>query len=322
MDINMNIAYSINDKYVGYCLVSICSLLANNNGRDVTIHILYEELQEGSIKRISEFVNNKGGKIAFHRIKESSVEGLILANWPKSAWYRVFLPIILGQEIDRVLYLDSDTVISGPISELFDMDLNGHSLAGCLDIMTLEDEIFHRLEYPKESGYICSGVLMMNLDYFRKNDLTFKIMSYARENATKLKYPDQDAINYVCHDSKSLLPLKFETMNSYFRNDAFIAAHRNEFAGMIEDPRIIHYAGCPPWFIETNTHIYSNLFWKYARDVGGVKLLHFSKGITIPKNIVKFLLGKIGVARYSSHCKINLKKFIIENNISIQKRQT
>lgn len=315
----MDIAYSINEKYVNYCLVSICSLLKNNKASLVRIHILYDDLSADAISRITHFVTQRGGEIQFHKIDDSAVAGLILQHWPKSAWYRIFLPTILDKKVHRVLYLDSDTVVSGPISDLFEIDMSDKSLAGCLDIITLQDEVFSRLNYPRDKGYICSGVLLMNLDYFRANNLSKSILDFARSNSDILVHPDQDAINYVCRDSKMLLPLKYETMDSYFRNEQFVAANKKDFAGMIEDPRIIHYAGCPPWFIETNTHIYSNLFWSYASEVGGVKLLHFSKGITILKNIVKFGLGKMGVNRYSAHCKINLKRFVRHHGITLKK---
>jgi len=245
------------------------------------------------------------------------VKGLILNDWPRSAWYRIFLPFILGEEVHRVLYLDSDTVVSGSLKDLFQMNMVGRSLAGCVDLMTLDDEIFERLNYPKSSGYICSGVLLMNLDYFREHGITEKILAYARENASILRYPDQDAINYICRNTKILLPLKYETMNSYFRSEEFVRRYKDDFPGMINDPRIIHYAGCPPWFLETNVHPYIHLFWHYAKEVGGIKLEHFSRGMTIPKNIIKYLLGRLGVKKYSCHCKINIKRFARRNNIRL-----
>lgn len=314
----MDIAYSINEKYVNYCLVSVCSLLSNNKPSSVRIHILYDDLSDSALSRINDFISKRGGEVRFHKIDDAVVADLILQNWPKSAWYRIFLPQILGSDIHRVLYLDSDIVVSGSISELFEIDMTDISLAGCLDVITLQDEVFSRLNYSKDKGYICSGVLLMNLDYFRNHGLTKAILDFARNNSNLLIHPDQDSINFVCQDSKLLLPLKYETMDSYFRSREFIEAHKADFPGMIEDPRIIHYAGCPPWFIETNTHIYSKLFWRYASEVDGVELLHFSKGITILKNIVKFLLGKIGVERYSSHCKIRVNGFVKKYGIALK----
>lgn len=312
---NMDIAYSINEKYVGYCLVSVCSLLDNNRGCRINIHILYDSLLPDSINRIRDFIAQRGGNVVFHEVAEESVSGLILNSWPQSAWYRIFLPQILGEDVERVLYLDSDTIVSGPIAELFEMDMNGKSLAGCVDVMTLNDEVFTRLGYHKSLGYICSGVLLINLDYFRIHNITQEILSYAKKNAEVLKYPDQDAINYICRDTKLLLPLKYETMNSYFRNDEFVNLYHDQFADMIADHRIIHYAGCPPWFIETSVHPFTNLFWHYAKQVCGIKMCHFSSGMTILKNIVKFILGKVGVDKYNGHCKLSVRKFAKKHHI-------
>lgn len=313
----MDIAYSIDENYVGYCLVSICSLLENNTDETITVHILYDDLSVGSINRIKQFFYGRNGNVKFHQIDSSMVKGLILNDWPRSAWYRIFLPNLLEPEVDRVLYLDCDTIVAGSLSELFDLDMAENSLAGCVDIMTLDNSVYERLGYASSKGYICSGVLLLNLDYFRKYDLTNRILSFARENSFILKSPDQDAINYICQDSKILLPLKYETMNSYFRNDEFVNLYKDEFKDMILDPRIIHYAGCPPWFIETNVHIYSSLFWKYARIVGGIKMLHFSKGLYIIKNSIKYALGRLGYSKYSDHCKINATKFAHKHNINI-----
>jgi len=57
----MDIAYSIDEKYVGYCLTSIASLLDNNQNDDVIIHILFDDLSDSAVSRISDFMAKRGG---------------------------------------------------------------------------------------------------------------------------------------------------------------------------------------------------------------------------------------------------------------------
>ena len=301
----MDIAYSISESYTDYCLVSLYSLFANNQNEPIRIHILCDNLSEKAKAKLTTFVHSQNGEIRYYIIPDEKIRDLALNGWTKYAWYRLFLPELLGTEIQTILYLDTDIIISGAIKELFELDLTAHSIAGCQDIMSFSDSIYSRLGYPKEFSYICSGVLLINLTYFRQNDLSSQIINFAKNNPDIIQFPDQDAINCVCHSSMKLLPLKFNILPPFFTNQTFINAHREEVKEMLHDPRIIHYAGCAPWIHESVPHYFESEFWKYASIIGGIRKKKLITGMALIKHRVKQILGIMQIPAYK---RFNPKK--------------
>lgn len=169
----------------------------------------------------------------------------VSSNWPAAIWDRILIPEILPKSVDRVLYLDCDVVVNDSLDDLFTMSLDSKSVAGCLDTQDYDMEVFHRLGYERRLRYICTGVLLMNLKYWRTNNLKSQILEYAV--GRNLKFPDQDAINHVCCNSKIVLSPMYGVLVTYFRNKKFMKEHYKLLPLLLASPQIIHYAGYQPW---------------------------------------------------------------------------
>ena len=129
--------------------------------------------------------------------------------WSKYTWYRVYLPELLPKSVGRVLYLDCDVCVTDQLDELFDMDMEEKAIAGVLDPESYSDSVYDRLGYSSDKKYICAGVLMMNIHYWRKADISEKVLDYGKTYPEKTLFPDQDAINVICQDVKVILSPKY-----------------------------------------------------------------------------------------------------------------
>lgn len=295
----IDVAYAINEAYVDYCLVSMLSVITNNPQSRISFHILTDGLSTSAKSRLRQTHKQHIDDVFIYEIDESKINNLELAKFNRNIWLRIFLPELVDENIQRILYLDTDTIVCGDISELFSMDLTGCSLAGCMDYMGFSDDVYKRVGYPRKYGYNCSGVMVMNLDYFRENNLTKKILDYARSHAETLKFPDQDAINCVCHETMKLLPLKYDILSPFLSDADFIAQHKSEVKEILTDPKIIHYAGCNPWRKESRTkHYYESEFWNYAKQIGDIRREWSKSGVELLKRIIMMVLGQLGVSRY------------------------
>ena len=262
-----HIAFCVNDEYSDYIRVPIKSIIDNLADSEdyYEIYILSEFISSRRTKRLLELNKlSKNINIQICIINNYKLKGLKTSNWDISAWYRILLPEILSKEITKVLYLDADTLVLKNLSCLFSMDMINKSIAAVIDYQNLFNIVFDRCGYEKTKGYICSGVMMMNLSYWRENNLTEKIISWAMENENKLRCPDQDAINYICRDSKIILPMKYGIMDSFLTNPIF---QENGYSAQIKDciynPVIIHYNGKTPWYKEYKKHTFNKEWEKY-----------------------------------------------------------
>lgn len=280
----IHIAFCVNEVYFQYISVTIRSIAENVKDKICTIHVLTDIANDKVFRRLRDsFQEFDNIVIRIYTISDESISDL-KSTWSIYAWYRVLLPLYLAKDIIRVLYLDADTVVVGDLAPLFSIDMDGVAVAGVTDPKTFEKGTFDRCGYDPEKRYICSGVLLMNLDYWRKHNLTDTIIRWARDNNDIIKFPDQDAINVICQDNKFLLPLKYGIINDFFLNEyGFIPPYKSELLECIDAPVIIHYAGQAPWKREIANHLMQDR-WLYYND----RLRYPAKRVYITKGWLFF----------------------------------
>ena len=150
--------------------------------------------------------------------------------------------------MEKVLFLDADTLVLGELRELFSIDMEKCAVAGCLDPLHFTADTYTRLGYDPELGYINAGALLINLDLWRKMCLTDEIIHYVRGHEVIIKYKDQDSINYVCRKNKKLLPLKYGMMDCFLSDNwPWPDIYSEELKECRLHPGIIHFAGNAPW---------------------------------------------------------------------------
>ena len=172
----------------------------------------------------------------------------------QTACYRLFIPDLLEDE-SRCLYLDCDTVICHPLTELYDTYMGSASIAGVTDRLCLKEDQVRRME--KEWGvapgyYINAGVILMNLERMRDSGNVRHALELAYK--TPFQYVDQDVLNQIYQGEVMLLPKQYNLCPKDNLQD--MKAFRMllpEYAGLfsdeaLTDPVIVHYIGNnKPW---------------------------------------------------------------------------
>lgn len=276
---HLDIVFCINDRYVPFVSVSIKSIADNNKSEKVRVHILTDNITKKSRNRLlSEFSDSDNPEIIFYYIDDSSLQGL--QAWSKYTWYRLLLPSVLPADIDKVLYLDTDTLICGKLTDLFATDITNYAVAGVIDPIHFHDEAYLRCAYPSEKGYLCAGVLLVNLDFWRKNQLQKTLLEWAHRHPD-IKFHDQDCINTVCQDHKLFLPLKYGVIDALFSEEKiYTSTCLDEIEESISHPVIIHYAGKAPWFKDAADHFMSSRWHECNRSLKNpARLTYKSTGL-------------------------------------------
>ncbi len=192
--------------------------------------------------------------IYLHVNEKLYVNCLAWGHVSREAFYRISIPDLLHRSIKKALYLDSDMIIKGDLSELWQ---NGQLKYYCLG--AVEDPVgFAGITLPPGYKYFNSGVLLMNLDEWRKNNISSKVLQFIEENPSKIMWWDQDALNAVLYDQ--WFPLDYKWNYQVFR-----------MAHLAIDPVIIHYnTHVKPWngetYLKEEYYYYRNrLRWQAPR---------------------------------------------------------
>lgn len=186
----------------------------------------------------------------------------------KETYFKLLIPEVIPKEIDRLLYIDVDIIINGEIRGLYNTDLKGKLLAVHEDYFVNRFELEHKKELGLgENGlYFNAGVMLFNLEKFRKIYDKQKIFDYIDKNKAIIKYHDQDIFNGLFNSDIIVYGEEYNSFSKYKNMLDYVKYH----LGIRGKKNVIHYAGLKPWN-DRYFGKYYKLFWKYA-EIAGVTL--------------------------------------------------
>lgn len=269
----INILVTPSDNYTMPCGVMFYSACVNNPQGSLHFFVVTDgEFTEESKNKLRQTVEPFDNKIDFCIVDEdviSQAANVACVYYPRYVFYRLLAFKFLPSDIDRILYLDCDIIIRKPLQELWNIDVSSYGIAGVPDVFEGNIAHYNRLEYPSQEGYFNAGVILMNLQYWRSNDIEKQVIAILNEQHDKLKFHDQDVLNLVFHDSKLRLPIKFNVQSGFYYKKQFYGFEYNKYKAELEEgrvaPVILHLCGSQPWS-KGCTHPLKDEFFKYQKE--------------------------------------------------------
>ena len=265
MSNKINIAYTPDDNYINLTIVSMQSVIENNKDCDIEFIIGYSKLSNHSLSKLKWMESNKNCSIRFVKIDEADFQGMTVSCWVTiQAWFRIKIPE-LCPDLDKILYLDCDTLINDSIINLWNIDLKNNYLAAVKDIINVDKHI-KRLKM-EDNYYFNSGVLLLNCVKFREDDVFHKIKDITKSNLYDILYCDQDTLNIIADSKKIDLEKKYNYMELWNNNGYFeyFDEEEKEYIKARNNPVIIHMVGTKPTH-KACKHSYLDSWWKYAKE--------------------------------------------------------
>ena len=212
MSETIHICYALTDTsgaYASILAASVKSVLANTREK-LHIHILLDDtVSDGSRCYISDTVYRCAQRISFYKMRdelsgeldyiERTIDKRHLKRYGIAVIYRLLLWQVMPQEVNKVIYLDCDTIVNMDISSLWHRPCY-HSIGAALDLVikTLPgtNALCEKGVLDKEC-YLNSGVLMMQRSglWSKLTDSVNSIVSFL-DRFPETGYPDQDILNY------------------------------------------------------------------------------------------------------------------------------
>lgn len=133
----------------------------------------------------------------------------------KVGMHKIFLPDTL-KELDKVIYMDGDTLVLKDLRELFDIDVSTVYAA------VAKDGIFYR--FPKEMAeigldkrgfYFNSGVMLYNLKLQRQDNVVAKLVEYVKTHEDF--FGDQDVLNVVFGSKLRLMSYRYNCISTFLK---------------------------------------------------------------------------------------------------------
>ena len=186
-----------------------------------------------------------------------------------ATYFRLFIAELLPAEYERVIYLDSDIVVTGDLAALWESDLAGHPLGAVVDPLRTEDDHhdrFTKLGLPRDAAYFNGGVLVLDLRQWRERGLTRRLTAFAVANPHKLTWADQDVLNALLHDDHQPLAMEWNLQ----RRMCHMLPHElglsiPDYLRLRRAPKIVHFTeALKPWSYRDG-HPFAHLYFRYLK---------------------------------------------------------
>lgn len=261
----MNISLCTDENFVIPALVCLTSIFENNKDEDVRAYILTDGISELSREKFSQLSQCYHQEIQVLDIDKRYFDGLTVnERFPVSMYYRFLLPDMLPNE-HKILYLDCDIIVRHSLRTFYDTNLNDMALAAVVG-ESCDDIVFENL-LQITSKYFNSGVLLMNLDYWRQHDTTKALIRWVADNPDKCSLPDQNALNKVLEGKVVYVDYTYNFQEWWFRKSLVHYMHFSKWEKIrkvSKDPVVVHFCEAEkPWFMECKNPFQSE-FLKYA----------------------------------------------------------
>lgn len=235
----INIAFSINDNHCLYVFFTISMIKKYTNNLD--IFVLHTDLSDKSKDRLKT-LETESVNIHFVTIDRDLFSNLPLTldGITIETYYRYLLPEILV-DCDKVIYLDSDLLIRCDVTELWDIDLSQHYLAGVNEIDIINRFPDHKLKlgFDLDELFINAGVLVCNLQKMRQDKITHHLFTETERLKDIMLFQDQDVINIALKGKIAELPLAYNYTVEAMEKDLL----------SLDEIKVIHYNSqiAKPW---------------------------------------------------------------------------
>ena len=247
----INICVACDDNYSKYAGVVIASALANASPDEyICAYVLDGGISDEHKSQILSLTSICPSEIVFVPIDEKLFEDYKKVKTHDyisvATYYRLKLPSLLPN-VKRVIYFDCDFVINSSLRELFNTDMGDCAIAGVRDI--------DKRKIAVNPTYVNAGMLVMDIENMRKQDLENKFLEWTKEHSLTIKLGDQEIINEVLKGKIKIVDDEWNVQSSNFTN-------RSSYT---QNPKAIHFvARKKPWHFASFSY-HRPLYFKYLQ---------------------------------------------------------
>lgn len=277
-----HIVYASDDRFAEILGVSLVSLYENSKDMDdIVVYVLDSGIKDENRKKI-ECVAESYGRNEIRWIPAQDISKVLSMKVKTdrgslSQYARLFVSSGLPNDLDRVLYLDCDTVLMKSIKELWNLDLHGKTVGALMDAFSTAYRA--NIDLEKNDIMFNSGIILIDLKQWKKYEVEDRLLKFIEKKNGVIQQGDQGALNAVLsHDTYCIEP-RFNSVTIFhdFNYDEMVLYRKpaDGFYGQdkikraVEDPSIVHFTTSflskRPWVVGCQ-HRYVAAWRKYKRQ--------------------------------------------------------
>lgn len=220
---------------------TLFSMLENSTSNNHNIYFIQRGYSLEDIEKLNYSLKPFDGRYNLIDIKfdETIFSELKSLHGNKFAYTKLVIPELIN--ISRVIYLDLDIIVKMDVVELNAIDLQNYVIAANTEFSmkdSLEKELYGSIGFDMDAPYFNSGIMLINLDLWREQNITKKCMEFAKKYGDKLQTADQTVLNFYFYNNFKFLSEQFN----------YRVSNKSSVKELADYVGILHFFGRPkPW---------------------------------------------------------------------------
>jgi lipopolysaccharide biosynthesis glycosyltransferase len=264
----VHVATATNAAYLPWCATTLLSAMQSTSGRVVVAHVIVDDdvqaRDRDALVRMGESEHAEVRFVEIDRQRLADLPAAVRNHGGAISCARFLLPEQLA-DVERVVYLDADTLVVDSLAPLVPTPLGPAGLGAVCNVVD-PGMRWHldRLPLQNAGRYLNSGVLLMDLARLRADGAADELLECVRRYAATLLWVDQDALNLVFGDGWTELHPRWNAQNSLWRWPELAAdvLGADALRAATTAPAVLHFEGpslAKPWHY-LNSHPYRDRY--------------------------------------------------------------
>ncbi|HHA9656818.1 TPA: glycosyltransferase [Streptococcus pneumoniae] len=237
------IVLAANYAYVDQVLTTIKSICYHN--RSLRFYLIHSDFPNEWIKQLNKRLEKFDSEIINCRVTSEQI-----SCYKSDISYTVFLRYFIADFVqeDKALYLDCDLLVTKNLDDLFVTDLQGYPLAAVRDFggrAYFGQEIFN------------AGVLLVNNAFWKKENMTQKLIDLTNEWHNKVEQADQSILNMLFEHKWLELDFDYNHIVIHKQFADYQLPEGQDY------PAIIHYLSHRKPWKDLAAQTYREVWWYY-----------------------------------------------------------
>ena len=262
----MNIVYSSSDYYSECTGVSLYSLFENNVNNELNVYILSEGITKKNCSRLNRIAERFNRELTIIEAEDGFQDAAKKYNFEiMRGSYNTYARIILNvwlSHLDKVIVIDSDTLVCDDLSKMWDINLENHLYAAVPEV-----SMYGKYNYIEDMDivnandwYYNAGICVVNLKKWREDDIDDYLIKEIGKEKRSFLNSEQSIMNKYLGKYFVRMLLRYNYYSTFhfadydtirklfYKRDVFTW---EEYQMANSSPAIIHYCGFSyerPWF--------------------------------------------------------------------------
>lgn len=254
------IALASNNNYAVLMAALIKSIIHNHlSSENLVFYLLNDQISKANQSKINALAHNLpkvdliwyNTNQVFPKDVKFPEDG---SAFPSTAYLRLFAPYITQAEAKKIIYFDVDMIVRKDVSEIWNIDLQGYTMAAVLDVTKTVGctwggiPNYKELGLPADAKYFNSGLMLIDCKKWVEQNIPEQVFTAMKKHIAYVNFADQYGLNVVFAQNW----LEIDPLWNWFATNY----HPN--------PKCIHYLDIKPIFKSYKSdETFKKEFYKY-----------------------------------------------------------